>query len=307
MKIHPALTTLSRALFAVLLTAAASSSHAALLTASLGYDPQGATDSRGLSAASVSRTSTTSAAVRVNYLEQVNDLPPNHTGASHSTYMDLNSAANANGAIDASVDLRIGGHADAKSVWSDSFVNNSGAVQSYQMNIALTNMKFTTHYWPDFLTGNVFSTGFLADVLVNGVSVWQTGQTFLSNDSVYQVSKVGFDLGNGSVTSVSGYGVDFWYELSDYSGTVNLGLFNAGDTIKVEYALSSFVFWNDPYCAYECGRVSAQVADPLSIAETPRIVLANTVPNNDVPEPGAITLLSIALVGLALIQRRKQA
>jgi len=289
---HLSKTALKFAATCAILSLATSASQASTVTAGISYDPLGLAQTDGLVPAGATLTDTAVAAVATY------DLLP--AGVNYGPYMRL-SAASGNGSMDASTRLAAGGIAQATALWNDTIVNDSGASQSYQMNIALTGIGFGLGGWTGNINTRDFRAGYVANVLVNGVSVWNSSQTFSQTGSAINIAKSGFDIGDGVTTDNGSTNPYFSYSLNDYAGAIDLGTFGNGQSFNVSYSLSSSAYWNDPAgCAYECGRVEARISDPFGSSGAS--VVAAPVPE---PEIYAMMLVGLGLIG-AISRRRKQ-
>lgn len=217
-------------------------------------------------------------------------------------------SANSNGRLTTSASMDADGYLGARSVWSDTITNNSGTTQNYSMSFHLD--RFRT-----FLGGYTYdpslrtqSGGFLADISVNGVSVWTSGQTFSLNENTFSLATSGVNIGTGQIDTIQHYDdvpsyVHGSYDLAAYDGVANLGSLAAGKSILVTYSYQGFVFRNDPgTCPAECmSGVSANGGDPFDISGSGVTILAAAVPE---PESYAMLLAGLGLIGV-VARRRK--
>ncbi|HEU4775207.1 MAG TPA: PEP-CTERM sorting domain-containing protein [Telluria sp.] len=212
-------------------------------------------------------------------------------------YVNLTAAANDSGALQSVANLRAGGLGVATSEWHDTIVNRNGHSQNYAFHFALSQGQLELGGWSADHSTRDYRAAFSAEVLVNGVSVWRTERGLSQDASGFHRSASGADIGAGSYANTGSIGT---YTLDSYNGTLNLGQLNAGQALDVRYVLTSRSYWNDPDgCAFECGGVSASVADPLGV-DGNRITAA-------VPEPESCAMLLGGLALLGFAARRKRA
>ncbi|QDQ29316.1 PEP-CTERM sorting domain-containing protein [Chitinimonas arctica] len=217
--------------------------------------------------------------------------------------MDIYASSKASGQMEVAIDrLRAGGRVDSVASWHDTINNQSGNSQNYRMNLDLSSLNASMGGFISNTSQRDFRAGFVANVLVNGISVWQTAQTFKLTGNQASVVKNGVDIGDATVTQGGSDNADFSFALSNYQGSANLGSFASGQSADVTYQLSTFAYWDDPAgCSYECGQVSIRAVDPLGAGGS-RIVSA------PVPEPESYALLLGGLgVVAGVVARRRRA
>lgn len=272
---------------------------AGTMTASIAYDTAGLSDSSWLVPASASISDPVSANASVD------DLPPiPYYGYNlyHSTYMWGNAASNISGALSTAADLRAGGILQSTASWSESFTNTTGGASAYQIHFSIGAFNASLGGWSSNYATRDYRGSFAADILVNGVSVWSSGQVFSLQAGSAGLQKTGTDIGTGTVTPASNSEGYWQYEIGTYNGTASLGTFAAGQTFNVQYVLKSTAYWHDPDgCAYECGSVFTSIGDPFNNGGTGISVTA-------VPEPETYAMLMAGLGVLgATVRRRRMA
>ena len=99
----------------------------------------------------------------------------------------------------------------------------------------------------------------------------------------------GVDLG----ATATGGGSRFGFDFDGLADTLDLGLFNVGDTFTVDYLIS--VTASGP--GRETG-VTASIGDPFDLSGNPGISLDVLPPPTPVPTPGTLLLV---VLGLALL------
>ena len=284
MKLSPATLLLGVGLFSLSLQTA----QAALVTADISYDSAGRSNTMDQRSQSLTRSGSDVVALdsRFDFSDVSRNSPDVGAAADH-------------GSMHAFSSLHLGGIGKSVISWQDSVTNASAAAQNYQMNISLKNLAFS--FAPVEGDSN-FTSGYMAEVLVNGQSVWHSSQMFnIRNNNQVSIDKQGFDIGTAVDRDPS---EEFYsFTIGDYAGKVGLGSFAAGQTATVTYQLTSLVSWDAPNaCAdMECGRyVSAYLADPFDIQAGSRVVVA--VPEADT---WAMMLGGLGVLGL-LARRRRQ-
>lgn len=296
------LTKLQNAIFtAALLTLAAGQACADSISTSISYNMLGLQHTSWLESASTS-------ALGSGAVSQTQwDLPPIWIPGvpyplHHSTYMEAAAAADSFGNIYAYTNLRAGGQLDAVASWSDTFTNNSGTAQAYGFNISLSQILLSMGGWSADFSTRDFRSSYGAEVLVDGVSVWNSSQTLTVDGNGAHISGSGVSLpGTLETYNLGTYNPWYYYALDPYSGVANLGSFADGQSFTVSYVLTSSSYWNDPDgCSYECGEVRSTIYDPFALIGSPVNPIA-AVPE---PETYAMLLAGLGLMG-GIARRRK--
>lgn len=284
-------------LAALAMSAAAAPALAATVTSSISYDTLGLAHTSWLVPASVSVSDPSLASVSVDDLPTI---PYYGYDLQHSTYMHGGAYSNVDGTMASGVSLRAGGQLVAQTEWRDSFTNSSGTAQSYVMNFSIGGFSATLGGWSGDHATRDFRGAYEASILVNGVSVWSSGQRFSLQNGTTTLSKSGVDIGTGAVTPADDADGYWEYALDGYSGSTALGSFAAGQSFEVKYVLRSIGYWNDAGgCSYECGSVAANIGDPFTIGGSGVSVAA-------VPEPETYALLLAGLGLMGAVARRRQ-
>lgn len=265
------------------------SAQAATVAASISYDTAGRANTQGQVSQSLSSTGNDAIYLDSHAFSNFGRNSPDLRAAADGGHMWTYSR------------LHLEGTGQSTVSWQDTIHNSSNSAQNYEMNINVTNMQF--HFAPVFDASFAFSSGYRADILVDGRSVWHSAQTFeqTSLNGPIEIHKEGFDLGN-AVEPVPGQ--FHLLEIADYSGKVNLGSFAAGQSANVTYQLTSLVSWNSPQgCSdMECGRyLEASIADPFDITGGGSRIQVSAVPEADT---WAMMLGGLGMIGLIAHRRR---
>ncbi|WP_223879182.1 PEP-CTERM sorting domain-containing protein [Chitinimonas arctica] len=273
--------------------------QAANVSTTVSYDTAGLDHTSWLVPATATSTGTNETWI------DTKDLPPipgPGYDLRHTTYMSMGAWANERSELSASVrDLRAGGIATSSANWSDSFVNNSGNSQNYKFNLSLLGMTAHMGGWTGNLARRDYQAGFVADVLVNGVSVWRSAQTFNYQAGLASVVKSGFDLGDAVIYADGDEHRPVFFALDSYAGQVDLGTFATGQSADVSYTISSFARWSDPEgCSYECGSIGVNIFDN-------RGAIGQRIVSAPVPEPESYAMLLGGLGLIGAIARRRMA
>ncbi|MGE0112186.1 PEPxxWA-CTERM sorting domain-containing protein [Aquabacterium sp.] len=163
---------------------------------------------------------------------------------------------------------------------------------------------------------NSSSAAFIADIQVNGASVWQSRYELSFNGDLYPVlTQSGQALGANELLN---YGVPYpsghnphptstgaRISLNNYAGLVNLGTFAPGEVFDVRYTLTAQSTFVDPAGCGECGRATAYIFDPFALSPSGLSITAVTA----VPEPAtwALPLFGLGAIGVAARRRQAQA
>ena len=204
-------------------------------------------------------------------------------------------------------------HMEAKSLTN--VTNNLGVAQQYNygLNIPTASLDFYANY---FGLGDSFQATNEISILLNGSQIWSTSATLLINGTI-QFSTSGTSLnwqagvnnsGNFGPTFVNnnGYEASISYGLAPYSSILDLGVWSSCSTFTLEYIMRTTLLTNASVaCGYECFELSASIGDPSGVSGTPILGPITNGTNNNVPEPASFALLSLGLIGLIFVRRKR--
>ncbi len=272
--------------------------HAQDVSATVTYDPAGlnaGTYLENLNAASVTSIGDESVFVTSDDFVRTDDPE----AAPHASYMSLTANSSVSGHMNSSIGMNLGGIGVASSVWHTSFVNGLQPM-SYAMSVDITKGEVSLGGWTGDVNTRNMQGGFIADISVNGQSVWGATQTLSLNGSGYSLSETGAAIGHDDVIYTEANESEnasqtASYLITGFTGAINLGSFAAGQTVDVTYTLSSIARWEDPDgCAYECGYVHVSIDDPLEVSGSAGLRITTAVPE---PESYALMLAGLLFVG----------
>lgn len=183
---------------------------------------------------------------------------------------------------------------------------------------------------PTFGAGD--EAAYSADIKVNGVSLWNTSFSLTSSSGGSSIiTESGTSIGGCDVqqacssfssnvdssnnqSQLGAHGRAFTAEWiwNDFSSSVNLGTFNAGQSFNFEYSLTarSNIVGNYACDSFGYGCAYATIGDPNSISLSPinNKTITATPSTNQVPEPASGALIGAGLAALAYRRRKtKQA
>ncbi|MCF6218745.1 MAG: PEP-CTERM sorting domain-containing protein [Gammaproteobacteria bacterium] len=199
------------------------------------------------------------------------------------------------------------------------FTNDSGTAQSYSFDFTINSGSLWAQNYATFGAGEYVQAGNAVAIKLNGVNVFTSDATLLNSEGGINLSTNGVALGS-YVAGSNNYG---W---GTYTGTLDLGIFNAGDTFLLEYDIFTFTDSNvatlsnceDGYGGWgeEIGGDneiscwfnsdgSSRFGDPNGINGMP--ITSHTVTGTpaSVPEPGLLFLLGGGVAGLAFARRNR--
>ncbi len=200
------------------------------------------------------------------------------------------------------------------------FTNTSGIAQNYFFDFTINNGALSTYNYVPLLAGEYVQAGNTVAIQLNGADIYTSNATLLTDDTGSSLTTTGSVL--GSYTAGSDY-----YSWGTYSGTLDLGVFNPGESFLLEYDIFTFADSNvdrldSGYgeCGYggwggdelwlveECGgwfvtSAGSRFGDPNGISGMP--INPTTVTSTSVPEPGLLFLLGGGVAGLAFARRNR--
>jgi len=199
-------------------------------------------------------------------------------------------------AADANYLLASGGmahSADASVTWSESYTVGSAGNYSWDFNI--TNGKLTIFDW---CSGPIMRAGYEISILVDSSQVWASAFEVAGGMGGTITTQSGTDLGGVYFADDPTWPNIMGYEFSSYSGSLNLGYMNAGDSFDLAYTLNVYV--GGP--GFETG-AEAYFGDPNHLTGggmDGELKGGGTT----VPEPATMLLLGFGLIGLAGLRRK---
>ena len=164
----------------------------------------------------------------------------------------------------------------ASSSWSDTITNNSGSAQGYTFDFF-----FAGGYLDLGGTGGM--SMFSLDILLNGNSIWDASASLSGDPSGGSVT---LDDGGLSHTVYDGLPYYYYVGFDPFSGSLDLGVFNDGESFDITYNLDVWV-----NSTSQLSYAAAAVGDPFS--------------TNPIPEPTTMALLGMGLAGIGVRRMRR--
>lgn len=181
--------------------------------------------------------------------------------------------------------------------------NDSAVAQNLDFNFLITAGTITSHS-EQIQGANYVNAGYSANILINGISQWNSSAKATHDGLGKSVSLNGSNLG-GTVS-------EDWYSWDNHNDSLHLGLLNAGQSITIEYNLSTYVneYFQDDGYSYT---PYASIGDPFDFSTSPLfgedkfVASTTTPPTHNVPEPSGALLLGVGAAALAFRRRSKKA
>jgi hypothetical protein len=294
--------------------------HATNLTGSLSFDGQGQHYFEYGPIPSVSFSVSDPDFINLTSADFPAEMPGGQTWSQYENYLhDLTIdayASTADGWIRATSIATLPGQLTAVIETQQTVLNNSSSAQTYQFDFAISEAFLDVGGSTSDYTLRNSSAAFIADIQVNGASVWQSRYELSFNGDLYPVlTQSGQALGANELLN---YGVPYpsghnphptstgaRISLNNYAGLVNLGTFAPGEVFDVRYTLTAQSTFVDPAGCGECGRATAYIFDPFALSPSGLSITAVTA----VPEPAtwALTLFGLGAIGVAARRRQAQA
>ncbi len=213
-----------------------------------------------------------------------------------------------------------GGSFDADSSIRQSveFTNTTGTTQNYFFDFTINNGSLSAYDYDALVVGEYVQAANDVAIMLNGVDIFTSQATLMSTDSGTILTTGGIEL--GTYTTDSDY-----YSWGTYTGTLDLGIFNPGESFLLEYDIltsadsnvsSSFDcggdgygspgndgWWEEEFGSCYSNYGVSRFGDPFGINGMPISPL--TVTNVSVPEPSMLFLLAGGVAGLAFAGRKR--
>ncbi|MBI3545689.1 MAG: hypothetical protein HY081_03720 [Gammaproteobacteria bacterium] len=180
---------------------------------------------------------------------------------------------------------------------STTITNNTGMAMQYFYTLHISQAELIGS--GSFGAGDMFSATNQFRVDLNGSAIWSSTASINYNPvtNATDFTTAGQALPWDAATASQ-------WVLPDYSVLLDLGVWNPGQSITLDYNLQSSASVNAPsLCGYECLHVSADIGDPTGANGIP--ILGDISGTAVVPIPGAVWLLGSGLLGLMGIARRR--
>lgn len=178
--------------------------------------------------------------------------------------------------------------------------NNDTAGSYVGFNFLITDGAIWLGFSNTYGSKSTISAGYSADIQVNGHSIWNSSAALMTDN----VASNQLTLGGTTIGAIDPY-LGFGYTWNDYSGMLNLGWLEQGESLTLDYYQSTFVDVHLEGMGYS-HITSATFSDPFEFEGGPLFdagdFVATTTP---VPEPETVALMGAGLLALAF--RRKKA
>jgi len=199
------------------------------------------------------------------------------------------------------------------------FTNDSGVAQNYSFDFTINFGSLSAYNYEPLTGGDFVRSGNNVAIRLDGVDLFTSEAELMNNDSGTTLSTDGVLLGSYASGSNS-------YSWGEYTGVLDLGVFNPGESFFLEYDIVTFSSGNVAaagscsdgewggdgfgeefgYGCYYPTYGYSQFGDPNGISGMP---ISNTTVTSSavhaVPEPGLLLLLCGGVAGLAFSGRKR--
>jgi hypothetical protein len=220
------------------------------------------------------------------------------TSSEGSTPVTADASATEGGDLSAGADLAYlmggnepGGYVNATAVWSETVTNSSAGDVSYDFGYDISGVVLSMNCMggcPNLSSGVLYYYGIT--IMLDSTAIWQSNAALQADGTLWTS---GTELG---YTFSSPWPTDYQhdYSFSDYTSTVSLGTYGAGDSFTLTYevvaGVSGFEDWGQ--------------FGEATVAMTGDVTSTDVTPPSQVPEPSTILLLGSGLAGLAFLKKR---
>jgi len=190
-----------------------------------------------------------------------------------------------------------------------SFTNTSAFAQSYAFDYTINLGSLTNPVYSQLSAGDFMSTSNKVSIKLNGLEIFNSEAALLTTAGTGPVNNSTLTTNGTVLGAYSANALNYGWGAS--SGTLDLGIFNVGESFTLVYDIFTYASSNLTYSScsslgdgYGCAK--SQFGDPNGFSSTP--VDGNTVIGtqvSSVPEAGTLLLFGTGLAGLAFTRRRK--
>jgi hypothetical protein len=147
--------------------------------------------------------------------------------------------------------------------WTDSATNTTASPITYEFSyeIAPPRLRLYDHTGVSDATAGAPEVSFVLEIRANGVVVFSSSATMVGGTAGHNLTESGSSL-NPVAVSISPY--IFGYDFDPSIGTINLGSFNPGESVTVEYEMTTSM----STAGVETGGRAA-VGDPFDLGGSP--------------------------------------
>ena len=165
----------------------------------------------------------------------------------------------------------------SNTLWTTSATNTTTGPVSYAFNfvIAPPALRLADYAGLDALTPNAPTTTFILEIRSNGAVVFHAEASMVGGINGHNLTETGTSLNPVFVVGLTS--AVFGYDFDSVTDVIDLGSFNPGETVTVEYQMTASVVSG----GFEVGGRAA-VGDPFDLSGTPGFT-GDLVTNTPVP------------------------